>query len=165
VKLELTIDGVVNSIEVLALPPACRFRLGDRPERSAHVEQAEPGAYSVLMEGRSYDAHVEESASTLVVTVAGHRFEIKVNDPRKWTGRSGAPGASGTETVAAPMPGKVVRVLVAAGDAIEAGQGLVVVEAMKMQNEMRTVRSGRVLRVAVKEGDAVAAGQVLVSLE
>jgi biotin carboxyl carrier protein len=63
------------------------------------------------------------------------------------------------------MPGKVVRVLVAPGDAVEAGQGLLVVEAMKMQNEMKAVRAGRVLTVHTKEGATVAAGEVLATVE
>jgi biotin carboxyl carrier protein len=63
------------------------------------------------------------------------------------------------------MPGKVVRVLVAAGDTVEAGQGLLVVEAMKMQNEMKASRAGRILSVTVKEGATVAAGEVLATIE
>ena len=63
------------------------------------------------------------------------------------------------------MPGKVVRVLVAPGDAVEAGQGLIVVEAMKMQNEMKASRAGRVAAVPAKEGATVAAGDVLATIE
>jgi biotin carboxyl carrier protein len=63
------------------------------------------------------------------------------------------------------MPGKVVRVLVAAGDPVEAGQGIAVVEAMKMQNEMKAPRAGKVLSVPAKEGDTVAAGEVLATIE
>jgi len=164
-KLELIVNGAENRIEILAAGPACRFRLGDEPERSAQVEVAEPCVYSVLMEGRSYDAHIEESATGMVVTIDGHRFEIEVHDPRRWIRKSSAHGVEGVQAVAAPMPGKVVRVLVAAGDTVEAGQGLMVVEAMKMQNEMKAPRAGRVLHVAAKEGETVAAGQVLMTLE
>jgi biotin carboxyl carrier protein len=165
VKLELTIDGAEKRIEVLANEPACRFRLGEEAERNAHVEVAEPGVYSVLMDGRSYDAHVEETPAGLVVTIDGQRFEIEVRDPRRWEPKSGTRGAEGVQAVAAPMPGKIVRVLVAAGDAVEAGQGLVVVEAMKMQNEMKALRGARVVSVAAKAGDTVTAGQVLLTLE
>jgi biotin carboxyl carrier protein len=63
------------------------------------------------------------------------------------------------------MPGKIVRVLIAPGDAVETGQGLIVVEAMKMQNEMKATRAGRVLSVAVKEGTTVSAGQILATIE
>jgi biotin carboxyl carrier protein len=63
------------------------------------------------------------------------------------------------------MPGKVVRVLIAPGDSVETGQGLIVVEAMKMQNEMKATRAGRVLSVTVKEGATVSAGQILATIE
>ena len=74
-------------------------------------------------------------------------------------------GREGLETIAAPMPGKVVRVLVAPGDAMEAGQGLVMVEAMKMQNELKASRPGRVLTVPAKEGTTMAAGETLATIE
>jgi biotin carboxyl carrier protein len=79
--------------------------------------------------------------------------------------RSGKQGREGVETITAPMPGKVVRVLVAPGDAVEAGQGLVVVEAMKMQNEMKASLAGRVATVPAREGATVAAGEVLATIE
>ena len=69
------------------------------------------------------------------------------------------------QTIASPMPGKVVRVLVAAGDTVELGQGIVVVEAMKMQNEMKAKRAGRVLEMTAKEGATVVAGEVLATIE
>ena len=76
-----------------------------------------------------------------------------------------AAGGAGPQRVSAPMPGKVVRVLVNSGDAVKARQGLVVVEAMKMENELRATRDGRVLEVAVKEGQSVDAGAVLLTVE
>jgi biotin carboxyl carrier protein len=164
-KLELKIDGVDQPIELLRNGPACRFRLGDALEFTAHVETPEPGMYSVLLDGLSYDTSVEETPSGLVVVVDGHRFEIEVRDPRRWTRGSGGAGAEGLQTVLAPMPGKVVRVLIAPGDAVETGQGLIVVEAMKMQNELKAARGGRVLSVAAKEGATVAAGETLATIE
>ncbi len=80
--------------------------------------------------------------------------------------RGGHPeGAGGPQRLVAPMPGKVVRVLVAAGDQVSARQGLVVVEAMKMENELRAARAGRVVSVAVAEGQSVDAGAVLAVVE
>jgi len=165
VKLELRIDGVDRPIELLRDGPHCRFRLGDAPERSAHVETPEPGMYSVLLDGLSYDISVEETPACLVAVVDGHRFEIEVRDPRRWKRGGAAVGAEGLQTVLAPMPGKIVRVLIAPGDAVEAGRGLIVVEAMKMQNEMKATRAGRVLSVAVKEGATVSAGEILATIE
>jgi biotin carboxyl carrier protein len=164
-KLALRINGAEDRIELLSPAPHCRFRLGDGPERSAHVEAPETGVYSVLLDGRSYDASVEETAGGLVVAIDGFRFEIAVRDPRRWSRQAGARGSGGVETVAAPMPGKVVRVLVSPGDTVEAGQGLLVVEAMKMQNELKATRAGRILTVGAKEGATVSAGEILATIE
>jgi biotin carboxyl carrier protein len=162
-KLDLTINGADDHIEILAPAPECRFRLGGE-ERSAQVEIAEPNVYSVLMDGRSYDARVEEVPGGLVVVIDGFRFEIDVRDPRRFSRKAGGRGGEGVQTILAPMPGKVVRVLVSAGDAVEAGQGLLVVEAMKMQNEMKALRAGTVLSVSTKEGATVTAGEVLATI-
>jgi biotin carboxyl carrier protein len=164
-KLDLTINGIAGHIEILAPGPACRFSLDQGPEREAGVEMPEPCVYSVLMDSRSYEARVEETPGGLVVVIDGFRFEVDVRDPRRFSRKLSGRGAEGIQTLAAPMPGKVVRVLVAPGDAVEAGQGVVVVEAMKMQNEMKAPRAGRVLSVAVKEGATVSAGDVLVTIE
>ena len=131
------------------------------PDPRADVRQPEPGVYSVLLDGRVYEARVEPGA----VVVNGRRFEIEVRDPRTWTGARRAAGHARAEQVTAPMPGKVVRVLVGVGDSVEAGQGLLVVEAMKMQNEMKSSKAGRVASLAAREGAAVAAGEVLATIE
>jgi biotin carboxyl carrier protein len=89
-------------------------------------------------------------------------YTAEVVDPRAWRGRKhGAMEAEGRQPVTAPMPGKVVRLLVKEGDAVEVGQGLIVVEAMKMQNEVRSPKSGKVERLVAKENQAVNAGEVL----
>lgn len=163
-KLNLAVNGVKQQIQILVPPPGCRFSLGRGPERSADVASPGPGIYSVLLDGRSYDARVERTSGHLIVSVQGHRFEIEVRDPRRWSPNSASHRGGDIETVRAPMPGKVVRVLVAPGDTVEAGQGVMVVEAMKMQNEMKASRSGRVLSVAAKEGATVTAGEVLATI-
>ncbi len=160
------INGVEDSIELLSPAPACRFRTGESSEREAQVEVPEPGVYSVLLDGRSYEARVEERpGGGVVVVIDGYRFEIDVHDPRRWSRKSGGRGDQGIQRVIAPMPGKVVRVLIAPGDAVEAGQGLVVVEAMKMQNELKATRPGKVVTVPAREGATVAAGEVLATIE
>lgn len=163
-KLNLTVNGVDQQIEILSPAPACRFRLGEGAERTADVALPAPGVYSILLDGRSYDAQVERTARHLIVTLEGHHFEIEVRDPRRWSRQAAGRAGSDIETIAAPMPGKVVRVLVVPGDAVEAGQGLMVVEAMKMQNEMKASRAGRVLTVSAKEGATVTAGEVLATI-
>ena len=164
-RLQLTVNGMASPVEILAPAPACRFRLGDGPERFADVRTPETCVYSILLEGRSYDARVEETPAGLVVVVDGYRFEIQVLDPRRWNRKSSGGSGEGPQAVSAPMPGKVVRVLVWPGDSVEPGQGLVVVEAMKMQNELKAARAARVLSVSAMEGATVAAGEVLVTLE
>jgi biotin carboxyl carrier protein len=164
-KLDLTIDGAPARIDLLASAPTCRFQLGDSPIAEAHVENPEPCVYSVLTGGRSYDARVEEHPDRLIIVIDGYRFEVVAGDPRRWSRQGAGRGADGIQRVIAPMPGKVVRVLVAPGHAVEPGQGLVVVEAMKMQNEMKASRAGRVLTVPIQEGATVAAGDVLLTIE
>ncbi|HUB80781.1 MAG TPA: biotin/lipoyl-containing protein [Bryobacteraceae bacterium] len=165
-KLNLHGPNGEQAIEIAGHAPVYRFRWSGAAERTANVEMPEPNVYSVLLDGRVYDARVEETAAgTLVIVIDGYRFEIGVRDPRRWSRKDAARSADGVQTVAAPMPGKVVRVLAAAGDRVEAGQGLLVVEAMKMQNEMKASRAGRILSVAVKEGATVVAGEVLATIE
>jgi len=164
-KLILTINGREEQIEILAPEPACRFRLGDGDEREASVETPQPGVFSVLLDGRSYDAFVEETpAGMMVVVIDGHRFEIEARDPRRWSRKSGGRAGDAVQSILSPMPGKVVRVLVAVGDAVEAGQGIVVVEAMKMQNELKAARVGTMLTVPAKEGATVVAGELLATI-
>jgi biotin carboxyl carrier protein len=129
------------------------------------IEAVEPGVYSVLVDGRSYEARVEQSDGCLVVFIDGHRFEVEIQDPRRWSRHPGKPGIAGRLHVTAPMPGKIVRLLVAEGDTVEAGQGLLVVEAMKMQNEMKAPKAGRVVTLTARAGATVAAGEVLVAIE
>jgi biotin carboxyl carrier protein len=125
------------------------------------IVETEPGAYSVLVDGRAYEARVSADA----IVVNGHRFAFEIADPRAWKRTGGSGGGHGRASIMAPMPGKVVRVLVTAGEQVEAGQGIVVVEAMKMQNEMKAPRAGRVVAIPVRENESVNAGAVLATIE
>jgi len=129
------------------------------------IVAVEPGVYSVLLNGRSYEARIEQSDDHVIVFIDGHRFDIEMSDPRRWTRHSARSGVEGRSNITAPMPGKVVRLLVAEGDTVTAGQGLLVVEAMKMQNEMKAPKAGRVVTIAVREGATVAAGETLAVIE
>ncbi len=133
-------------------------------EDLAGVAQVEPGVYSVLVEGRNFEVRATRTAAGLRLELEGRCFTAEVRDPRDRGQRSAAALGSGRQNVAAPMPGKVIRVLVREGDAVEVGQGLAVVEAMKMQNEMKALRGGRVVEVRVRDGETVSAGDVLVVL-
>ena len=161
-KLALTLNGAKKEIEIVAPAPEWRFRV-DGVERRALVTEVEPGVYSILLDGRVYEASMDRAGQSLVVVVAGERFQVEVRDPRSWS-RKSVLGSQGVATLSAPMPGKVVRLLVAAGDAVEAGQGLLVVEAMKMQNEIKSPRSGQVVSLTAREGATVAAGEPLATI-
>jgi biotin carboxyl carrier protein len=133
----------------------------------ADALQIGPNVVSVMLAGQSFEFHISRSVDgSLKLRCGPHEFSAGIADPRAWRGRKhGAVEVEGRQEILAPMPGKVVRVLAAVGDAIEAGQGLLVVEAMKMQNEIRSPKSGRVERLLVKEGQAVNAGEVLAWVE
>ena len=117
---------------------------------------------SVLLDGRVY--HVSRGPGQ-EVWVNGRRLSMEVFDPRDLRPRKGTSSNHGRQEMAASMPGKVIRVLVAAGETVEEGQGLVVVEAMKMQNEMKSPKAGRVVEIRARADATVSAGEVLVVVE
>jgi len=135
------------------------------PQNLESVKEVEPGVYSVLVEGRSFEVRAVSMPDGLHVHVGGRQFSVEVRDPRDASRLSRAATGSGRQNISTHMPGKVVRMLVREGDEVEAGQGLVVVEAMKMQNEMKASRAGRVVEVRVRGGETVGAGDTLVVLE
>jgi biotin carboxyl carrier protein len=127
-----------------------------------NVQTMEPGVLSLIVDGRQYRCMLDGDA----VIIGGQRFEFQIEDPRSLRGRRGAgEGAAGPRPVKAPMPGRVVRVLVSEGDEVAEHQGVVVIEAMKMQNELKSPKAGRVARVAVAVDGTVGSGDVLVVIE
>jgi biotin carboxyl carrier protein len=139
-----------------------RVTLDGRPVAVDAVEIA-PNTLSILLDGQSFEITVTPSADgKLKLQIGAQEFTAEIIDPRAWSGRRhGNVEAEGRQQIVAPMPGKVVRLLVKAGDHVEAGQGLLVIEAMKMQNEIRSPKSGTVERVLAREGQPVNAGEVL----
>ena len=130
-----------------------------------NVRKVQPGIYSVLHEGRSFDVRIVADGAGYSVEIDGRRFEVTMEDPRNTRKKSAASVGHGRQTIAASMPGKVVRVLVADGEEVTVGQPIIVVEAMKMQNEMKAPKSGRVAKIHVRDGATVAAGQPLLVVE
>jgi biotin carboxyl carrier protein len=166
-KFEVQIAGRKRVVEITPASNAAGPRqnhslaLDGKPIQSGVVEVS-PGIYSILLDGQSFEVRVEESDGRLRVHVAGREFLVEVRDPRQWRRRrSGILEAEGRQQVIASMPGKIVRLLVKTGEAVEAKQGLLVVEAMKMQNEICAPKRGTVERLLVNEGQAVNAGEVL----
>ena len=125
------------------------------------------GAVSLIVDGRSYDVELDESGDEVQVLVDSELLTVDVADERAVSLRAGAAGFSvtGKVLVTAPMPGKVVRVLVAPGAQVTEGQGLVVVEAMKMENELKSPKAGTVIEVFANEGSAVEANAKLLTVE
>ena len=165
-KFEVQLDGQAGKttriVELERDDAGWRVTLDGRPVAADAVEVA-PNTLSILLAGQSYEICVAPSGDgKLRLQTGGLEFTAEVIDPRAWSGRRhGSVEAEGRQQITAPMPGKVVRLLVKTGDRVEAGQGLLVVEAMKMQNEIRSPKSGTVERVFVQEGQPVSAGEVL----
>jgi biotin carboxyl carrier protein len=143
------------------------------------VDVSDIGAtWSLLLGTQSYEvAFVEGPDGAMMVHVDGQPVPVSVAPLRPaWRARGrgpstalgagpAVPGTAGSQRIVAPMPGKIVKVLVKPGDAVAARQGVVIVEAMKMENELRSQTSGTVSDVRVKEGDSVEAGAILVIVE
>jgi biotin carboxyl carrier protein len=161
VKLETLIRGREGALEV----EGSRFSYqsnGSKAEGHFSIEPLDGGSYCVLINGRSYRVSRGVAGE---LDVNGLSCAVEIFDPRALRTRDKGSTAQGRQNVSASMPGKVIRVLVSAGDTVEVGQGLVVVEAMKMQNEMKSPKAGRVVEVKTKAHAAVAAGDVLVVVE
>jgi biotin carboxyl carrier protein len=161
VNIEITLCGLKRTVEISRVDGQLRFALDGSPLEADAIEIA-PGIYSILIAGQSFEARVDSSGGALRVNVAGREYAAEISDPRQRKRyRGGAIEAEGRQQVIAPMPGKVIRLLVAEGDVVETGKGLVVIEAMKMQNEVRSPKSGTIERMLVTEGQAVNSGDVL----
>lgn len=169
-KTLVTVDGRAGELRYERAGDVCKLHYqaagGDAVECEASMVEVAAGGYSILVDGRVYEVQVgQDPRGGLQVDIDGRRVSVDVRDPRGFRRSGGAGSGEGRQSVAAPMPGKVIRILVAEGDQVEAGAGLVVVEAMKMQNEMKAPKSGRVTQMKAREGDTVAAGDVLAVIE
>ncbi|HEV2913142.1 MAG TPA: biotin/lipoyl-containing protein [Pyrinomonadaceae bacterium] len=140
--------------------------------RSYELEVREPeaGVYLLIADAAVYECRTErdrQQRHLLHVDTGNHAYAIALTDPKRLRAGGQSPSAQGdgSAQIIAPMPGKVVRVLVEQGAAVEAGQGLVVVEAMKMQNELKSPRAGRVAQLHASAGATVNAGDVLAVIE
>jgi biotin carboxyl carrier protein len=172
-KLEVRIGGLARQIEIQRTGPnQFAIRSEDDDGKDTHVNDTKidaievaPNTYSILVNGRAFEAVVMPAAEGVHVRCGGQEFHAIVSDPRAWRrGRSTLLGSEGKQQITAPMPGRVIRILVSTGEKIEADQGLLVVEAMKMQNEIRAPKAGTIERIFIRQGDAVAAGEPLVTI-
>jgi len=159
--------GREHRLDVRSDRDGLRVRLDDR-ELQVDLLRVDPALYSLLIDGRSYEIDVLETEEALMVLVDGQPFRVEIQDEqerrlRAAVGKGDAKPAK--RVVSAPMPGKVVKLLVRPGDAVQAGDGVIVVEAMKMENELKAPASGTVKEVRVEEGKPVSGGDVLVVIE
>jgi biotin carboxyl carrier protein len=163
-KYDAEIDGRAVTVELEQRDGRVSAKVG---ERAYEVEVARPetGVYLLFHGDQIYEVRLwSEANQTLRVNLRDRRFVIKVID-RRQRRLVAEQTSEGRQQLIAPMPGKVVRVLLEPGAEVAAGQGVVVVEAMKMQNEIKSPKAGRVLEVRVKQGATVTAGQVLAVVE
>jgi len=162
---EVTIAEKVYRVELVRTEQEWKCKLDGR-EILLDVVSAQDGMLSLLLQGKSYEVKQETVGAESNVVVGQERFSASVRDPRSFRSRrrSGA-SEQGVMKIKAPMPGKVVRILTPAGSQVEMGQSVLVIEAMKMQNELKAPKTGVVKKINVEEGAAVEAGQALAEVE
>ena len=163
-KFTIELNGKARTVELSRGEKGFACSLDGKPVE-ADIAEIGAGTYSVLMGGQSLEVRITPQTHALAAFVGGQEYSLRVRDPREWRRKHGGAAASeGRQQVVAPMPGKVIRILAKVGEKIEAGQGVVVVEAMKMQNEVRAPKSGVVEKIVVAEGQSVNAGDALATI-
>ena len=161
-KLDTVVHGRTGSIEINGSHFRYQREDGQFAEGEFSRESFSDGSSSVLIGGNAYRVSPGAPGECIV---NGWPMPVELFDPRAFRARTASASAHGRAEISALMPGKVVQLLVSRGDSVEAGQGLLVVEAMKMQNEVKSPKAGRVAEVRAKPGAAVAAGEVLIVVE
>ena len=162
-KLEIEIASKIRTVDYTPGEPTITLD-GVPVAIDAHLLR--PGVLSLIVEGRAWRVVLEDDANEPAVHIAGERIAHRIDDPRSLKARRArSAGADGPKAIKASMPGRVVRVLARRGEAVEAQQGIIVIEAMKMQNEMKSPKAGKVAELCVSTGDTVAAGDVLAVIE
>jgi biotin carboxyl carrier protein len=161
---DITIDGQNYRLDLNHVEGCWSCRLNSR-DFEVDAVLARSDVLSLRVADLAYEVKSERVANELYLWVGSARFTVEVRDPRSLRGRSRAADERGPRKITAPMPGKVVRLLVHEGEEVEVGRGVAVVEAMKMQNEIKSPKRGIVGKVLVGEGAAVNAGDVLAIVE
>jgi biotin carboxyl carrier protein len=162
---DVTIDGKDYRLELERAEAGWRCRLDGR-EMQMNAVLARRDVLSVLIGGKAYEIKREWTTTDMHLWVGSVRYLAELRDPRSLRSRRGADAEEkGPKKLLAPMPGKVVRVLIGEQQAVEAGQSILVVEAMKMQNEIKSPKKGTVQKIVAAEGANVNAGDVLAIVE
>jgi biotin carboxyl carrier protein len=132
---------------------------------SLEAKTVEPGVYWFNWNNRSVELSVTPAGEQYTVSVDGLRYPAEILDARAALRKAAQQGHDGVVELRAPMPGKIVKILLQPGTEVSANQGILVMEAMKMQNEVKSPKSGIVKRIAVQENAAVNAGDLLAVVE
>ncbi|MCK6482096.1 MAG: hypothetical protein L6R43_18700 [Planctomycetes bacterium] len=165
-KYRVRVDGREIPVEVEERAGAPAVTVEGRALQASLTRIRGDGAWTLLLAGRSHCAVVEEGAAGTTVTIGSRAFRVEVEDEREAAAHSVHPShEEGPRVIRSVMPGIVREVLAAEGEAVEGKAPLLVLEAMKMQNEVRADRAGRVARIHVAPGTTVARGDALVTLE
>lgn len=157
---EITIDGKQYRLDLEQADGHWTCRVDGR-DVEVDAVLARPNVLSLRRGNKAYEVKCERVGGDTHIWVGSQRFAVEVRDPRSLRSRVRALDEHGPRKLTAPMPGKVVRVLVSEGAEVEAGAGVLVVEAMKMQNEVKSPKKGTIQKILVAEGTAVNAGDVL----
>jgi len=166
--LQLEIDGELRRVDIESgdAPMQYRVSVDGKPGVDAAAHLIRAGVLSLHIAGKAYRCVLEEGSDGTAIHVEGHRVAYRVDDPRSLKSRrSRRGGTDGPKPLKAPMPGRVVRVLAEIGDQVEAHQGIIVIEAMKMQNELKSPKAGKLVELRAETGGTVAAGDVLAIVE
>jgi|SRR6202050_1496223 len=161
---DVTIDGKNYRLDLNHAEGRWSCRLDGR-DLEVDAVLARPDVLSLRIENMAYEIKLERGANDLYLWVGDARFAAEVRDPRSLRGRTRAGDDHGPRKIVAPMPGKVVRLMVREGNEVEPGAGVAVVEAMKMQNEIKSPKKGTIRKILVREGSTVNAGDVLAIVE
>ena len=161
---DITIDGKKYRLDLNRADGRWSCRLDGR-DFEIDAILTRPDVLSLRIGNLAYEVKSERLANDLHLWVGSTCFAVEVRDPRSLRGRTRAEDDHGPRKIAAPMPGKVVRLLVHEGDEVEPGSGVAVVEAMKMQNEIKSPKKGTIQKILVSKGAAVNAGDVLAIVE
>jgi biotin carboxyl carrier protein len=167
-RYQVQIDGVDYDLEIDRSPQGTTVKLGDRSAPADLVRIGGSAVYSLILEDSSHEISVHKRNGDLEIVVGGQAYLARVRDERAMkiaaAGGGATDGATGA-IVRAPMPGVVVGIGVGVGDEVSPGQGVVTLEAMKMENELKSASGGTVREIRVEVGQGVSQGEALVVIE
>lgn len=165
-KYFITVNQRPHEVELVERLGRTEVRVDGKPLDLSYEEVDSLGQVVLLRDGKSYGLSIEGSSERVSITLAGHFYDIGIEDERERAAHAAERAAGkGGGAVTAVMPGVVVELLVKPGDAVVKGQPLLILSAMKMQNEILALADGKVKQVLVSAGQAVASGAKLVLLE